>query len=702
VTGIKRFSKAHPVVAVVIGLTVLLTATAAGAAWWVWRDLQVAYVDVKFVVPEAPRLTPRSPDQTLFRIDASRSSVTYEVDEILAGVSRRATGSTSGIAGDILVDEGDPTATQVGRIVVDVQQLTSDQSLRDQRLQHDFLESVEFPLATFDTSDIVGLPDRIDDGADYEVELTGELTVKETTAPVTFRGTARRDGAELRLAAAAEVKLSTFDVGPISLIGFVKTGDDATLTLDIVAVDAAEHTVPNAVDGPRREQTVAGGGPSFATRVQPVLESRCASCHNPGEVGADIWTLDTAGDAAEVASGLGLVTSSRFMPPWPASNVGVPMKHSNALTDEQLATIVDWANAGGPLDVDPTTPVRAATSQIEPLRRDIELPLAVPYQGSNARVNDYRCMILDPKLADTVHVTGFAFEPDQTEIVHHALGFRVRAEGRESLERLDAADGAPGWECYTGTGATSSTPGGTDDISTQFMAWAPGQAPSRHPEGTGMRMDAGDVLVVQIHYHYAHSNPPDRSRLVLDLADPDDDLQELDYAVYLAPAEIPCSTAESGPLCERSAVLEQLNGRYGAIATAIANALHRVCGTKPEDFAGMTSGTASASCDHRIYEDAEMLAVFGHMHEIGKTYRMTLNPGEPDEKVILDIPNWDFGWQFNYQPVDQIVLKKGDVLRVECSWDRSLMPQPEPRYVTWAEGTEDEMCYSTVTSRARR
>ena len=42
--------------------------------------------------------------------------------------------------------------------------------------------------------------------------------MKETTAPTTLRGTARRDGDELHLDARAEAKLSTFDVGPISLI----------------------------------------------------------------------------------------------------------------------------------------------------------------------------------------------------------------------------------------------------------------------------------------------------------------------------------------------------------------------------------------------------------------------------------------------------------------------------------------------------
>ena len=86
------------------------------------------------------------------------------------------------------------------------------------------------------------------------------------------------------------------------------------------------------------------------------------------------------------------------------------------------------------------------------------------------------------------------------------------------------------------------------------------------------------------------------------------------------------------------------------------------------------------------------------MHEFGETFRMTLNPDTPDERVLLDIPNWAFEWQFDYRPVDSIVVEPGDVIRVECTWDRSLAPMPEPRHITWNEGTEDEMCYSTLST----
>jgi len=90
--------------------------------------------------------------------------------------------------------------------------------------------------------------------------------------------------------------------------------------------------------------------------------------------------------------------------------------------------------------------------------------------------------------------------------------------------------------------------------------------------------------------------------------------------------------------------------------------------------------------------------VFGHMHEIGDAFRMTLNPGTATERILLDIPRWDFGWQLNYRFTDPVALSAGDVIRVECTWDRARLKTPENRYITWSEGTEDEMCYSALTT----
>src|SRR5690606_28979529 len=160
-----------------------------------------------YVVPEAPELVASGPDQTVYRIDATRTTVAYEIDETLAGVDATARGTTSGVAGDILVDTADPSRSEVGEIVVNVQQFTSDEYVRDQRLQHDFRRSKDFPLATFETRSIDGLPEVIEDGAEHELVLEGDLTVKDITAPATFTGTASLEGDELRLSVSTEVLL---------------------------------------------------------------------------------------------------------------------------------------------------------------------------------------------------------------------------------------------------------------------------------------------------------------------------------------------------------------------------------------------------------------------------------------------------------------------------------------------------------------
>ena len=50
---------------------------------------------------------------------------------------------------------------------------------------------------------------------------------------------------------------------------------------------------------------------------------------------------------------------------------------------------------------------------------------------------------------------------------------------------------------------------------------------------------------------------------------------------------------------------------------------------------------------------------------------MTLDPRTAQEEILLDIPRWDFDWQLNYQPTEDIEIKRGDTIRAECSWDRT-------------------------------
>lgn len=702
-TKVKTFWRKHPIAVVA---SVALATGIAGAGWVGASMFRLDPVEVSWDVPDAPHLTASGPDQTVYRIDPSRSTATYEIGESLAGTRSTAEGETKGIAGDVLVDDASPTDSEIGEIVVNVEQLTSDKALRDERLRQDYLRSDEFPLVRYRTTEVRGLPDQIDDGVDYELTLVGELTAKETTRPVEIAATVRREDRELHIVGEAPILLSDFDIGPISIVGLVETDDEATLHFDLVAPEADTLEIVRGESEPVDVPVASGDDPRFSETVQPILETSCASCHQPGESGSGTWELATAGDAARVASGIGAATESRYMPPWLASDEGVALQHSPLLSDAELTAIQDWVDAGGPLDVDPETRIDAVETDGPELRTDVELQIPEPYTGSVDKENDYRCFTLDPGLTEPAAITGYQFQPDQLSIVHHALTYRVRASAEDAVAEAEARDDAPGWECFGGIniGGAALVPsaaggGGTDLL----MGWAPGQPPTVFPEGSGIQLEPGDLLVTQIHYHVSEDPPPDQSSIALQLADGDPTaLDDIDVTTYLAPAEIPCLPEDqSAPRCDRDVEMDALAEQYGPAGPLIANGLHVVCGTSAEEMGVLDDGVASSSCDHPVRNEGQVVAVLGHMHEIGDTFRMTLNPGTPDEKVLLDIPRWDFDWQLNYALDEDITLEQGDVIRVECTWDRDRVdPRSEPHYVSWAEGTEDEMCYSTLATRA--
>jgi polyisoprenoid-binding protein YceI len=700
-TRVKALWRSHPVLLSAGSFVLVLF---LGGSWAAAQMFRVESVTVDWDVPDAPELVETGPGQTVYRIDPSRSTASYEVAEHLAGVDGTAVGETQGIAGDILVDDTNPADSQLGEIVVNVEQLTSDKSLRDKRLRVDFLDSHEHPLARYRATEVRGLPDEIDDGVDYDIELGGELTIKETTRPTDVSGTVRREDDELHITASADILLSDFDIGPIRVIGLVSTGDEATLSFDLVAPRADDLQIEERESTDDIELAVASGDdPLFSETVQPVLETGCASCHEPGGSGSGEWELADARDAAEIASGIGLVTETRYMPPWLASEEGVPLQHSLRLTDEQLSAVDEWVDAGGPLDVDPDTRIEAVEEAGPTLRDDLELRIPEPYTGTVEKENDYRCFVLDPELTEPTTITGYEFLPDQLPIVHHALVYRLDGDARPALDAAEARDDDPGWECFGGINVqgTSLSPSGRGGSNDLVMGWAPGQPPSEFAEGTAIHLDADDLFVVQLHYHVSEDPPPDQSALALQLGDGDPaDYDDIEVTTYLAPAEIPCEPGTTAPRCDREVEMEALAEQYGPVGPTIANGLHLVCGTTPGELARLEDGIARSSCDHEVRDAGQVLAVLGHMHEIGSTFRMTLNPGTPDETVLLDIPRWDFDWQFNYAIDEDVVLEEGDTIRVECSWDRALAADhEEPHYISWAEGTEDEMCYSTVATR---
>jgi len=665
------------------------------------------YRTVDYTVPAAPRLV-AGPGETVYRIDPTRSQLTYRIAERVIGqTASHASGSTNGIAGDIALNIASPAASRVGRIVADVEELHSDNNLRDARIRQDFLESHADPLAVFATTALHGLPGSITPGVSYPFTIDGNLTVHRVTAPVSWQATGMLSGAEVHITATTTVKLSTFGIGPISIAGLVSTSDATDLTFDLVAADPSKVTVPTVIAAPASAPHT-GTGPSFKNVVEPILATSCASCHTTGQVGAVHWTLDNAGDAAATADGLATVVRARYMPPWPASNVGVALAHSRALDQHSIDEIIAWADAGGHLDEPASTRITPTPGAGGPApRHDETLTLPAPYTGSVTNLNDYRCFVLDPKFTTSTFITGFEVEPQQVAEIHHVQLFHIdAAQAAEGLAR-SGADGRPGWQCYSGpelgdsSAPTASAAQRLADMVGQpglVAGWAPGQLPWVFPAGTGIRFAPGDAIVLQVHYHYDDSRPivPDQSSVAIQTDPATPALRNVDIENPIAPVEIPCPSGATAPLCDRSAAVDAAAAAYGPAGRRTEAGLLLLCGETAAQLAAQSNGiTATSSCDSTVPESGTILSVFGHEHTLGKTFRLTLDPGQADQQILLDIPNWNFDWQMIYQLAQPIHVTAGQTIRMTCTWDRTLDPNRAPKYIIFAEGTEDEMCFGT-------
>ncbi len=650
----------------------------------------------------------------LYRITPGNGSeVSYLANERLAGQEQQVLGVTSSIAGDIAVNLDDPAESVIGEIVVNVEMLQSGSRLRDIRLRHDYLESEHFPFARFEATDIQGLPTSFEDGKEYDVTLIGKLTVRDITSEETFSGMVKVDEDKLEADVSATVLSSTYGVGPINVARLAQTDDEVVLRFQLVA-DRAEFgtDIESDITTALPEFEAAVGG-TFSQDVQPIIEANCVSCHRSGGPGWDTLPFDNAGQVAEIAADVAIATESRFMPPWLPGENNPAFEHEWRLSDEEIAAIVSWADEGGPLDVDPDTALAASGEPVIPIREDQVIGPrdgfyfgAVDDELNPVLKDDYRCQvhIVDDPEGNGTWLSGYQFRPDETRVVHHAITYVVPPEALDEINEKSGADGRPGWTCFAASGLQ------TEGI-WRIGGWAPGRQATVYPEGYGLFIPAGYMIVNQIHYHFDHDAPPDASKLVLQEATAEEvaSIVSIAGSSYLTPAEVPCTPAEQAladerertidgyrNLCKRSEVITEVGEKYGLRASFIPDFMINSCGGTLDDYDNLDGTVGHSSCDLAARNPGTIFTVAAHMHEFGHAYRMTLNPDTPNEKVLLDIPDWDFEWQLAYDLVEDISLGPDDNIRFECWWDRTRVHMPEPRYITWNEGTFDEMCFSTI------
>jgi hypothetical protein len=89
---------------------------------------------------------------------------------------------------------------------------------------------------------------------------------------------------------------------------------------------------------------------TFTKDVAPIFQEKCEACHRPGSIAP--MSLRTYEEARPWARSIRARVDSRQMPPWHIDKtVGIrKFKNDRSLTDEQIATILAWADQGAPKD----------------------------------------------------------------------------------------------------------------------------------------------------------------------------------------------------------------------------------------------------------------------------------------------------------------------------------------------------------------
>ncbi|MDE3217579.1 MAG: YceI family protein [Gemmatimonadota bacterium] len=139
----------------------------------------------------AQRVPPKPFPLTLTVVDGTNAS--YRVREQLVGIKfpSDAVGTSTAVTGTIVFDKNGAIDAGRSKLTFDLRTLKSDQPMRDGFIQHRTLDTEQFPSAVFVPKTITGMPNPLT--GQFGFELSGDMTIHGTTAPLTWQGIATVD-----------------------------------------------------------------------------------------------------------------------------------------------------------------------------------------------------------------------------------------------------------------------------------------------------------------------------------------------------------------------------------------------------------------------------------------------------------------------------------------------------------------------------
>jgi mono/diheme cytochrome c family protein len=423
----------------------------------------------------------------------------------------------------------------------------------------------------------------------------------------------------------------SLSIAPKLLFGGLLSFLLASLPFSPVAAQQQAESPP----APPGQQTPASTPVTFTRDVAPILQANCQECHHPGGIGP--FSLLTYEDARTMAEAVKYATSHRIMPPWKAAPDYGEFANERRLTDEQIQTLVGWADAGMPEGNPSDLP--SARQFTDGWR--LGTPDLILDAGDSFRVrsggSDFLWEFVLPYIPDQDQwVTAMEVLPGSPSVVHH-VGIVLDPKNKSvALDKRSA-----------GLGYSADLGGFSPSIQIDF--WTPGGTPRFLPEGTAWKWPAKSNLVMEIHYSPDGQVHEDRTRVGL----------------YFA----------KGPVDKRVRFTNVGLGDFKIPAGEKRRHLH-------------ASGTAPL--------DISVLSIWPHMHLLGQEGKATATLPGGIARPMVWVPAYDFHWQMVYVYKEPLKLPRNSRIDFDAYYDNTDQnpnnPNRPPRLVTSGQRTRDEMC----------
>ena len=121
-----------------------------------------------------------------FVIVGEESEARFIIDELLFGAPKTVIGTTSELSGELTVNAANPSASEIGPIQVDANTFITDNDRRNGAIRRFILQTSRYKFITFTPTAISGMPDAVSIGDEVAFDVSGDLTIRDITNPVSF------------------------------------------------------------------------------------------------------------------------------------------------------------------------------------------------------------------------------------------------------------------------------------------------------------------------------------------------------------------------------------------------------------------------------------------------------------------------------------------------------------------------------------